>query len=101
MYTVGNIHHQAHVMLDQDDRDSVFDGRSDNAVDFLGFNRIAARRRFVEQQQRRFGSERAGYFKTLERAVGERARGTVGQIGEADTGKRLSRRYSGSLAVAV
>src|ERR1035437_1727001 len=51
MNTVGDIHHQTHIMLDQHDRDSILYDGADHAIDFLGFDRITAGGRLVEQQQ--------------------------------------------------
>ena len=66
-------------------------------IDFLGFDRIAAGGRLVEQQHLRLAGQRARDFEALEGAIGERTGRTIGGIGEADAGKRRARRFAGRL----
>ena len=69
-------------------------------IDFLGFDRIAAGGRLIEQQHLRFAGQRARDFQALEGAIVERTGRTLGCIGEADAGKRHARRFAGRLILA-
>ena len=74
---IGDFHHELHVVLDENDGDALVGDAPDQFVDLLGLDRVASRRRFVEQQHARLGCERARNLETLARAVGQRARGGI------------------------
>ncbi len=56
----------------------------DHGVDLLGLHRVAAGGGLIEQQHLRLGRERARDFEALERAIGHRAGGLIGQRGQSD-----------------
>ena len=100
MHPVGDIHHQAHVVLDQHDRDPLLHDGADDVIDFLGFDRIAAGGRLIEQQDLWLARQCARDFQALERAIVERAGRTFRRIGEADAGKRHASRFARRLILA-
>ena len=100
MNAVGDIHHQTHIVLDQHDRNAVLHDGTDDVIEFLGFDRIAAGGRLIEQQHFRFAGQRARDLQALEGAVVERACRTLGRIGEANAGKRHTRGFAGRLVLA-
>src|SRR6185312_18480 len=91
---VGNAHHQAHVMLDQEDRDAEFFANiADHAAEIAEFLVIEAGGRFVEQQQFRLGRERATKRDALLQ--------TEGQGGDRDFGLRIEFQERDQLAGAL
>ena len=55
---VRNIHHQIHVVLDQDDRRSIIAKRPDTIEKAVDFRSIKARRGLIDQQELRFCCKR-------------------------------------------
>ena len=88
---VGNLHHHAHVMLDQEDRGAML--VADGAQEFVEFRALAvveAGGRLVEAKQHRIGAHGAGDFEPALGAVGQGAGGVVGARGEADAVEPIS-----------
>src|SRR5471032_1743697 len=71
-HAVRDIHHHAHVMLDQHDggAELIVDVQNE-AAHVLLFLDIHARHRFVQQQDVRFGGQRAAQLHALLQAVGQ------------------------------
>ena len=71
---VGDVHHDAHLVLDHHHRDAEFVANIEHeAGDIFGLLLVHARHHFVEQQQPRFAGQRAGQLDALLLAIGQRA----------------------------
>ena len=69
---VGDVHHHAHVVLDQHDRRAVVVvDVEDEAAHVLLLLDVHAGHRFVEQQDGRLGGQRAAQFDALLQSVGQ------------------------------
>ncbi len=88
---VGNAHDHFHVMLDKQDRHARCGHFGDQVIDLLGFNRVAARRRFVQQQDLWRKRQSAGDFKPLQRAIGKRTRFPLGNAIQTDAFEKFQR----------
>lgn len=91
---IGNSHDHFHVVLDEQNGDARRGNFGDQMIDLLGFNRIAARRRFVQQQDLWRERQRARYFKPLQRSIGKRSRFPLGNTVKTDTFEKLERARS-------
>ncbi len=82
---VGDLHHHAHVVLDQEQRRGPIrlDAEQER-VQIRRFARIEARGGLVEAQQHRVRAHRAGDLQPTLVAVGQAARGLVGAIDQID-----------------
>ena len=82
-YSLGNVHHHRHVVLDQDDRGAPFPIHlEDKAGHVLFFFLVHAAHRLIEQQQLRVERQGAAKFDALSQAVGEAAGRLLAQIFE-------------------
>ena len=71
---VGDAHHDAHIVLDQQDADLLLVADREQQLAELGqFARVEPGGRLVEAQQARPGAQRAGDFEPALVAVGQRA----------------------------
>ena len=82
---VGNLHHDRHVVLDQQDRGVVVVAdRAQERVEIGRFARIEAGGRLVEAEQHRIGAHGAGDLEPALGAVGQLAGRIVGAVDQAD-----------------
>ena len=78
---VGNVHHHAHVVLDQHDRRAVLlVDVEDEPAHVLFLLDVHAGHRLVEQQQRRLGGQRARELDALLQAVRQSADGRLADV---------------------
>src|ERR687888_2083232 len=91
-HPVGYLHHDAHVVLDQDDREPEIDDElAQQAHERAGFSLRHPGGRLIEQQQRGLGRERAGELETPLVAVREVAGHVVGVRLEPDAPEQRHR----------
>ena len=89
-HPLGDGHHQAHVVLDEQHTDAelaVHAADDAGQLDFL--RRVGPGRRFVQEQQLRPGAERPGNLQAAPVPVRERAGQVVGALAEADEVEQL------------
>ena len=90
---VRDAHHDAHVVLDQQDADPLLVAdREQQLVELGRFARVEAGGRLVEAQQARPGAQRAGDLEPALVAVGQRAGRPVGARRSARSGRANSGR---------
>ena len=83
----GKAHHHRHVVLDEDDRESLPGEAADELGQALRLRRVAAGRWLVEEEDAWLAGERAGDLEPLQRAVGQARRRPVRDVREADMGE--------------
>ncbi len=81
---VGDAHHHAHVVLDQQQRTAGFADFAEQRRQFLALARIEPGGRLVEAQQHRIGAHGARDLQPPLRAIGQRAGRIVGTRNQAD-----------------
>ena len=82
---VGDLHHHAHVVLDEEDRDLVL--AADEAEELVEFGRLArveAGGRLVEAEEQRIGAHGAGDLQPSLGAIGQVGRRIVGAVDQVD-----------------
>ena len=84
---VGEVHHDVHVVLDQEDRGGVAEA-PDEGFEILDLGIGETLGRFVEDQEPRVEGEAHGDFEQSLVAVGERAGDEIGLVVQPDAGER-------------
>ena len=87
---VARAHDQAHVVLDEHDREPGGGELDEQLRELRGLRLVEARRRLVEQDHARLGGERAGHLDQALRAGGQAVDALVGHRGEADALDQLA-----------
>src|SRR6202051_5117136 len=88
---VADAHHQAHIVLDQQDRYAAGFQVRDRTKQFHAFGHVHAGRRFIEQQHVRFRRERSRNLQQSLLGVRQLCSPIIGTAAEADDLQRLSR----------
>src|SRR5467141_1116917 len=90
-HPVADIHHQAHVVLDEQHGDAPIANRLDQLAKREALRGVHARGRLVEREQLRLGGERARDLETPLVAVGQAPRGVVRAAADPDIVEQLGR----------
>src|SRR5882762_859565 len=90
-HPVADIHHQAHVVLDEQHGDAAIANRLDQLAKREALRGVHARRGLVEREQLRLGGESARDLEAPLVAVRQAARGVVGAAADADIVEQLRR----------
>src|SRR5581483_1883962 len=83
-HAVADVHHQAHVMLDQEHGDAFVADAADELAERQPLRRIHAGGGLVQREQPRLGGERTGNFQPALIAVRQAPRAVVGAGADAD-----------------
>src|SRR5712671_1427016 len=88
-HAIADVHHQPHVVLDQQHRHTARAHGLDKLPECEGLRHVHARSGLVERQQLRLGCKRPRDFQTALVAVRQAARGVVGAIAYPDIVQQL------------
>ena len=88
---IADAHHQAHIVLDQQDRDAAGLQVHDGTEQLHALGHVHAGRRLIQQQHVRFRGERSRNLQQSLLGVRQLRRPIIGPATEADDIKRLAR----------
>src|SRR3954469_2047627 len=88
-HPIADIHHQAHVVLDQQHRNALCTDRLDQPAQRERLRRVHSGGRLVQREELRFGGEGARHLEATLVSVGQASRRIVGAAADADELEQL------------
>ena len=97
---VGELHHEVHVVLDDEQRQAVVAQRRQAREQHVDLGGVEPRGRLVDKEEPRLGRERARDFEHALLAIGQRARYHLRALGKAHEGEQVHRLVAATVVVA-